>query len=272
MENYQIKNITILGAGKLGQAIANGLVHSEEFDPMNITLTRRNNSSLKAFSERKYLITTENSHAVESADLILLTVGPKDVEIVLEEIHDSLFDGKQVLASTVTGVSIEQMMNVVGDKIPIIRIMPNTAVAICESMTCLSANQKHLNSLKAVRDVFDHLGETMVISEELMAPATALCAAGLAFFLRSIRAASQGGIEIGFHAEDAITLAAQTAKGAASLIIESKKHPESEIDKVTTPRGITIAGLNEMEHQGFSSAMIKAIVTSASKIEKLLEK
>ncbi|MFQ6678760.1 MAG: pyrroline-5-carboxylate reductase [Fidelibacterota bacterium] len=272
MNTYQIKNITILGAGKLGQAIANGLVHSEIFDPMNITLTCRNNSSLKAFSERKYLITSDNTAAVKNADLILLTVGPKDIEFVLKEIRDSLDMEKQILASTVTGVSIERISKMIEGKIPIVRIMPNTAVAICESMTCLSAEQKHLGSLKTVREVFDHLGETMAISEELMAPATALCAAGLAFFLRSIRAASQGGIEIGFHAEEAIFLAAQTAKGASSLMMESEKHPESEIDKVTTPRGITIAGLNEMEHQGFSSAMIKAIVTSANKIERLLDK
>jgi pyrroline-5-carboxylate reductase len=105
-----------------------------------------------------------------------------------------------------------------------------------------------------------------------MTPATALCACGVAFFLRSIRAASQGGIEIGFHWDDALLMAAQTAKGAAELLLQSKTHPESEIDKVTTPRGVTISGLNEMEHQGFSSAMIKGIVTSAQKAEKLLNK
>ncbi len=267
-----MNTITILGAGKLGQAIARGLVHSGKFNPTNITLTRRSLSDLETFLDQGFHITVDNPSAVETADLVLLTVGPNDVESVLEEIKNSLKPEKQILASTVTGVSIERMMNFVGNKMPVIRIMPNTAVAICKSMTCLSTDQKYLGSLKAVRNVFDHLGETMAISEELMAPATALCASGLAFFLRSIRAASQGGIEIGFHAEDAILLAAQTAKGAASLIIESEKHPESEIDKVTTPRGITIAGLNEMEHRGFSSAMIKAIVTSANKIERLLEK
>ena len=92
------------------------------------------------------------------------------------------------------------------------------------------------------------MGLTLVVKEELIGPATALCGSGLAFFLRAVRAASQGGTEIGFHAEKAILLAAQTARGAASLTLESKMHPESEIDKVTTPKGITISGLNEMEH------------------------
>ena len=96
-----------------------------------------------------------------------------------------------------------------------------------------------------------------------MTPATALCACGVAFFLHSVRAASQGGIEIGFHPDEALQLAAQTARGAASLLLQAGSHPEQEIDRVTTPRGCTIAGLNEMEHQGFSSAMIRGIILSA---------
>ena len=102
-----------------------------------------------------------------------------------------------------------------------------------------------------------------------MISATALGACGIAFFLRAIRAASQGGIEIGFHSEDALAMAAQVAKGAASLLLNKDHHPEYEIDKVTTPRGCTISGLNQMEHEGFSSAMIKGIVTSAEKAARL---
>jgi pyrroline-5-carboxylate reductase len=120
--------------------------------------------------------------------------------------------------------------------------------------------------------IFNTVGTTMIIEEELMTPATALCACGIAFFLRAIRAASQGGIEIGFHPEEALPMAAQTAKGAAALLLSMESHPESEIDKVTTPRGCTISGLNEMEHYGFSSAMIKGIKISAEKAALLYEK
>ena len=102
-----------------------------------------------------------------------------------------------------------------------------------------------------------------------MTPATALCACGIAFFLRAIRAAAQGGIEIGFHPEEALTMAAQTALGAASLVLDRSRHPEHEIDSVTTPRGCTISGLNEMEHQGFSSAMIRGITRSAEQAASL---
>ena len=143
--------------------------------------------------------------------------------------------------------------------------MPNTAVAIRESMTCLSALPAHASALAEARVLFEALGKTLEIEEEMMIPATALCACGVAFFLRAVRAASQGGIEIGFHPDEAMLLAAQTARGAASLLLREGSHPESEIDRVTTPRGCTIAGLNEMEHQGFSSAMIKGILLSTEK-------
>ena len=150
--------------------------------------------------------------------------------------------------------------------------MPNTASSICESITCLcsdSESQKN-DALQKATSIFKFLGKTITIPEENMIAATALGACGIAFFLRAIRAASQGGIEIGFHSKESFLIAAQTAKGAASLVLESSSHPESEIDNVTTPKGATISGLNEMEHQGFSSALIKGITTSTNKIHQLL--
>ena len=138
-------------------------------------------------------------------------------------------------------------------------------------MTCLSADPEGIGGLDEAEALFKGVGLTLRIEDEMMVGATALCACGIAFFLRSVRAASQGGIEIGFHPEAALLLAAQTARGAASLALRDNQHPESEIDRVTTPRGCTIAGLNEMEHQGFSSAMIKGFVLSAEKAAALFD-
>jgi pyrroline-5-carboxylate reductase len=153
--------------------------------------------------------------------------------------------------------------------VPLVLAMPNTAVAIGESMTCLSAGPGSEKALAEAERLFELVGRTLVIDEEMMAPATALCACGVAFFLRCVRAASQGGIEIGFHPEEALLLAAQTARGAASLTLRENAHPEEEIDRVTTPRGCTIVGLNEMEHRGLSSALIKGLIVSARAAEEL---
>ena len=263
--------IAIIGAGNLGKAIAKGLVKSGKYLPENITLTRRILSELSPYKNNGFSITDNNLSAVKVNEMIIVSVGPQDAERVLDSFKDNLNPDKHILISTITGVSIKKIESIVGLQLPIVRIMPNTAVAICESMTCIAATDEHSKSLTVVKKLFDQMGQTLIVKESLIAPATALCGSGLAFFLRAVRAASQGGTEIGFHAEEAILLAAQTARGAASLTINSNMHPESEIDKVTTPKGITISGLNEMEHQGFSSAMIRAIVKSSNKINDIVK-
>ena len=166
----------------------------------------------------------------------------------------------------VTGVWIKDLQEMVGDQFALFRAMPNTAIAIQESMTCVCAHQASADQIKYATGLFDQLGKSVFIEEKLMDAATVLGACGTAFAMRYIRANIQGGIEIGFSAATASLIAAQTVKGAAELLLQKNTHPEQEIDKVTTPKGCTIAGLNEMEHQGFSSSLIKGIVTSYRKI------
>ena len=264
MEN---KVIAILGSGNIGLSIANGLVHAKLVSPKNIILTRRNTVSLKEFSSQGFFVSSDNKKAVKQADIVIIAVQPQQLDALLTQIKKSLKPKKHTVISVVSGASISAIKKLVGEQIKIVRAMPNTAIAIQESMTCLSSDSTE--ALAYAEKIFNALGSSLIIKEELMGPATALCACGIAFFLRAIRAASQGGIEIGFHSEEAIMMAAQTAKGAASLLLENKNHPESEVDKVTTPRGITISGLNQMEHNGFSSALIKGIVTSAEKAAKI---
>ena len=260
------QKIAILGAGNIGISIAEGLRNSGILSASNVFLTRRNISAIKEYADKKYTITTDNILAVKSAQIIILAIQPQQLNILLTEIQPFL-TSKHLIISVVSGASISAIKKLVGEKIKVARAMPNTAIAIQESMTCITAGDK--TSLNITKKIFDVLGSTVEISEDLMIPATALCACGIAFFLRAVRAASQGGIEIGFHSDEALLMAAQTAKGAAALLLSNHQHPENEVDKVTTPRGCTISGLNQMEHHGFSSAMIKGIVTSADKAAKL---
>jgi len=263
------KNIAIIGGGNIGLAIAEGLENSKQYSPENIYLTRRNINLLKDYGERGFKITSDNKTAVKNSDIIVISVQPKQLDELLFEIKELIKSNKHLVISIVSGAGIKVFKEVLGNDIDVVRAMPNTAIAIRESMTCLASDTKTNGSLRVAEEIFSSVGKTLIITEELMIPATALCACGIAFFLRAIRAASQGGIEIGFHSEEALLMAAQTAKGAASLLVDVESHPESEVDKVTTPRGCTISGLNQMEHNGFSSALIKGIVTSAEKAEKL---
>ncbi len=267
MENG--KKIAIIGVGNIGNSIALGLVQSGLFHAPDIVLTRRHIGQLENLARQGFVIEKDNRVAVRRSEVILVAVEPQQINGVLDEIRPELIAGKHLVISVVTGVSIAQMRRHVGEDVAVVRAMPNTAIAIRESMTCLAAGNQHAEAVKIAVSIFETVGKVLVITEEQMTAATALGACGIAFFLRAIRAASQGGIEIGFHSSDALLIAAQTAKGAAALVVAEGRHPEDEIDKVTTPRGCTISGLNQMEHEGFSSAMIKGIVTSAEKASKL---
>lgn len=260
-----MQKLSILGAGNLGTSIALGLKESGLYEPSEITLTRRKAERLGELGQQGFNVTSDNRAAVENAEIVLMAVEPQQVDALLDEIAPSVTAGKHLVISVITGVSIQQIARRLGAGVDIVRAMPNTAVAIRQSMTCLATESDNRDAIDKALAIFGTVGEATVIDEELMSSATALAACGLAFFMRAIRAASQGGVEIGFHADKALAIAAQTAKGAASLLIENRNHPEYEIDRVTTPRGVTIAGLNQMEHDGFSSAMIKGIVTAADK-------
>jgi len=260
------KKIAIIGGGNLGVAMAEGLISSGFVLPEHLIVTRRNISALKSLEEKGVMISNDNVEAVKYADWIVLAIKPFQVKEVLAQIKPHLDEKKHSLISVVTGVWIKDMQEMVGNDFALFRAMPNTAIAIQESMTCICSHGANQDQLSFVADFFDQLGKSVFIEEKLMDAATVLGACGTAYAMRYIRANIQGGIEIGFSAATASLIAAQTVKGAAELLLQKNTHPEQEIDKVTTPKGCTIAGLNEMEHQGFSSSLIKGIVTSYKKI------
>ncbi|WP_462221457.1 pyrroline-5-carboxylate reductase [Ferruginibacter sp.] len=259
--------IAIIGGGNLGSAIAEGLLKSKFCKAAEITITKRNIETLKSLSDRGVNVTTNNNEAIKKSDLILLAVKPFQVTEVIAGLKKDL-TAKHVVVSVITGVSLNDLNEMVKRKNPVFRAMPNTAIAIQESMTCISHSNATPEQLQFVKKLFETLGKVTLIEDKLMDAATVLGACGTAYAMRYIRANIQGGIEIGFDSVTANLIAAQTVKGAAELLLQKGTHPEQEIDKVTTPKGCTIAGLNEMEHQGFSSSLIKGIATSYNKIVK----
>ena len=259
--------IAIIGGGNLGSAIAEGLLKSKFSQAGDIIITKRNTATLKPFKEKGIEVTDNNAAAVRKSKIIILAVKPFQANEVLNSIKKELTGGK-LLISVVTGVIISEIESLVKKNIPLFRAMPNTAIAIQQSMTCICSHQAGPADIKYVNELFSKLGKVVTIDEELMEAATILGACGTAYAMRYIRANIQGGIEIGFDAATASLVAAQTVKGAADLLLQNGNHPEQEIDKVTTPKGCTIAGLNEMEHMGFSSSLIRGLIVSYKKIAK----
>jgi pyrroline-5-carboxylate reductase len=261
--------VAILGAGNLGSAIARGVVRSGFRAPGKVYLVRRRVEELDDFLAQGFGVGTSNLEAVAGARIVILAVLPRQIPEVLREITPVLDPKKHVVVSTATGVTIARIRQEIGVKIPVVRAMPNLGIQTLNSMTCLASDGGSSSVLSEVEALFAGMGETVTIAEEKMAAATALCASGIAFFLRAIRAAAQGGTETGFHAEEAVRMAAQTAKGAAALLLANGTHPEAEIDQVTTPNGCTIAGLNEMEALGFSSAFTQGVVAAERRAREL---
>jgi pyrroline-5-carboxylate reductase len=262
--------IAIIGVGNLGYSIALGILGEGNIKFNSLYLSKRNTNTLNSFENIPNVeITSDNSRAVRNSEIIILAVQPNQLDRVLKSIHSDLDPQTHTIISVVTGRTIAEIENSVPKDVPVIRSMPNTAISVSQSMTCLSANSRGKDNIDSAKIIFNGLGKTMCIDEELMQAATVICASGIAFWMRLIRATTQGAVQLGFDADVAQELSMQTALGAASLLVKSESHPEQEIDKVTTPQGCTIAGLNEMEHEGMSSALIKGIVKSYEKINEI---
>ncbi len=263
--------IAIIGTGNLGYSIATGILkNTDDLSCEALYLTKRDTSSLEPLKEYgNVYLTSDNRKAVKNAEVIIVAVLPAQIKKVLEEIKPELNPDQHTLISVATGRKIGDIESVLGKRIPVIRAMPNTAISVGESMTCLSGNEKGNLEMDKAKSIFNALGQTLSIEERHMQAATVICASGIAFWMRLIRATTQGAVQLGFHSDEAKQLSMQTCLGAAKLLIDSQSHPEQEIDKVTTPSGCTIEGLNEMEHKGLSSSLIQGLVASYKKINEI---
>lgn len=254
--------IAIIGAGNMGGAIARGLAKSQLVaasdlcvsDPSTVTLDKLH----QEFPD--IALTQHNGEAAAGADVVVLAVKPWLAESVLGGLE---LKKEQLLISIVAGVDFARLSQIVGrDDQPICRMIPNTAIRLGESTTLIACNAPAKPFEPQVVELFGSMGRVFVLAEHQMAAATAMTSCGIAYALKYIQAAMQAGIELGIYPQDGMQMVAQSVKGAAALILEGNTHPAVEIDKVCTPGGITIKGVNELEHSGFASALIKAIKSS----------
>lgn len=257
----------------MGGAIACGLLKGEMFKAVDIACTTRTEESLAKVGEMTgggCMLTCNNAEAAKWADIIVLAVKPWRIEEVIDEIRPALDFDKHIIVSVAAGVSFDQLnaaltKDMDGDRMPspvIFRVMPNTAIAVRSSMTFVSARNASGEQTQLMLDIFSEMGNAMLIEERLMQAGTALASSGIAYAMRYMRASIEGGVELGFYPREAREIVLHTVKGAVELLLESGNNPETEIDKVTTPGGITIRGLNEMELSGFTPSVIRGLKAS----------
>lgn len=255
--------IAIIGGGNMGGAIALGLASGNKISASDITVINRRqekaNELLKA--NNKISSVVNDYSAIINADIIILGVKPWMIEDILKTYKDKI-NNKQIILSVAAGITLDQLTEWTYPESPVYRVIPNTAIAVKQSMTFVTSKNASKEQDDLILDLFNELGKALFIDEKQFPGATSLSSCGIAYAFRYIRAAMEGGVEIGVKADQAKEIVMQTLQGAIDLLAANQSHPESEIDKVTTPGGITIKGLNEMEHAGFTSAVIKGLKAS----------
>ena len=254
--------IAMIGAGAMGGATVEGLIKGQMFKNEDITVSDPSAAVLDKFEKMGVCVTTDNKLAAETADVVCVVVKPWLVERVLTDIKPELDPKRQILIVIAAGVKSQSIHEWLGEQCPpLFLVIPNIAIAEMASMTfivpCDVATESQHTEL--VERIFGEMGTTLITDEAHLAAGTTLASCGIAYAMRYIRAASEGGVELGFKADDAKKIVMQTMKGAVELLEASGLHPEAAIDLVTTPGGVTIKGLNEMEHAGFTSSVIRGL-------------
>lgn len=252
----------------MGGAFAAGLLKGDLFDTSDITVANRHEGKLLPFAQMGASVTTDNRVAAEGADIVAIVVKPDMVKTVIDEIKPVLDLGRQLIVNMAASVTIDQLEAWLSDgnaKPQLYQVIPNIGIAEQASMTFIAPNANGAANIDKVKDLFDALGLTIVTSEQLLVAGTAMAGCGIAYVMRFLRAASEAGVELGFKADEAKDIMLQTMLGAVRLLQANGNHPEAEIDKVTTPGGMTIRGLNAMERNGFTNAVIEGIKGSLKK-------
>ena len=256
--------LAIIGTGNMGGAIARGLIAAGTWQATNLICTAKSDEGLERIQSTLPGVeaTKDNRQAAAGADIILLAVKPWLIAEVIEEIRSTLDMERQLIISVAAGISLEELARLLDTDFSLFRAIPNTAVEVLDGVTFICQQNATEEQTALVHKLFTSLGYAVVTDEQHLAAGTALASCGIAFAMRYIRAAMEGGVELGFRPEEAARIVEHTVHGAASLLLQSGMHPEVAIDKVTTAGGITIKGLNAMERSGFTAAVIDGLKAS----------
>lgn len=263
METAGLK-IAIIGAGNMGGAIARGLSKGTFIQAKNISVSDVSQANLDAINAvaPEIKVSKSNVEIIKDADIVVLAVKPWLVEVIADEIESKLDYKRQILVSIAAGVNFERMADLFDTDATMFRVIPNTAIDVLQSVSTISSHKASKEQEELVLSLFAELGKAFLVPESQLNAFMSLSSCGIAYAFRYIRAAMEGGVEMGVYPNVAKEVVIQTLRGAIDLLEANNSHPEVEIDKVTTPGGITIKGLNEMEANGFTNAVIKGLKAS----------
>lgn len=259
-------NITIIGAGNMGSAIARGLVSASTSDTVyQVTIADPSTERLEELKKQHPAlhISSNNREAVSQAEVVIIAVKPWIVAKVAEELSDSKMP--RTVVSIAAGIGLDKLKSLFGDDKQYFYVIPNTAVMVKQGMTFITASTSDRHLISQVENIFKTMGEVSIIDEDHIPAATALSSCGIAYVFKYVQACVQAGTQLGFRPDEACRITVQTVIGAMNLLQQQGTTPQLEIDKVTTPGGMTIRGINKLEETGFTSAVIQSIIEPLKK-------
>jgi pyrroline-5-carboxylate reductase len=268
--NLSGKRVAVLGAGKMGGILVKALLEKKLLSPKLTSATVQHEDRAAALSKKLGIpVGTDNAKAARNADIIFVGVKPQAVQGVMDDVRKHLHPA-QLVISVAASVPTSAIESALGAEIPVVRAMPNTPCAIGHGMTALCkgkyANQHHL---EIASELFNVVGRTVVVDEKHMDAVTGLSASGPAYIYIILESLAEAGVKVGLPRDIATLLAAQTALGAAAVVLETGDHPALLKDAVTTPAGCTVDGIMELEEGKLRVTLIKAVVKAAQRAKEL---
>ncbi len=256
------RKIAVIGCGNMGGAVARGLALEERYE---VRVSNPSPGKLEAIAAEYPSVATfrSNLQCAAGADVIILGVKPWKVSEVVAELRPALAESRSgrrpILVSMAAGIDLAALREMAGEVPLIYKAIPNTAVSVGSGVTFACREEPDEEADRTVDGIFSTLGVTEMVDERMIDAGMAVASCGIAFMMRMLRAMTEGGVELGLYPATALRAAAATMRGAAELIEKNGLHPEQEVDKVTTPGGLTIRGLNALEESGFTGAVVKAL-------------
>lgn len=266
------QTITVIGAGNIGRALIGGLLRSDNnVDPGQIRATRRNPMALDELQEELpgVHVSTDNEQAVRGADVVIISVKPKNTKEVLDDIRKEVTEDTLVI-SVLAGITTATIAEQLDKNVPVVRTMPNTPALVDEGATAVAPGQfAEPTHVDIAEDIFKAVGIVEVVPEYLMDAVTGLSGSGPAYIYMIIEALTDGGVKQGLTRSTALRLAAQTVYGAAKLVLDTGKHPAILRDEVTTPGGTAISAVADLENHGLRTMLINAVATATERSKEL---
>jgi pyrroline-5-carboxylate reductase len=264
------KKVAIIGGGKMGSIIAQGLITHKIVSTKDITITDIDAARLKLLrSSLKLKVSRDNENTVRCADIIILAVKPQNMAVTLNEVSPAVNKSKVVI-SIAAGITTNFIEKSLTKGVRVVRVMPNTPALVGEGAAAIAAgSHAKANDIKLTRAIFNAVGISVEIKEKLMDAVTGLSGSGPAYFFLIIEAMIEAGLKTGLSRNLAKQLATQTMLGAARLCLQSDKEPSQLREMVTSPNGTTFAGLKVMEEKNIRAIIIAAIEAATKRSKEL---